>query len=156
MPRMPSPKPTSRYRNFRPDQMHDLVGYQLRRSHMAVFRNITRIMARERIAPGDFGVLLTIQMNPDQTQSWIAKACGLDRSTIAPIVQNLESHGYIRRRDSAEDRRAFSLSVTARGTRLMNSLGPRLQAYENHMTRRLSRAECVTLVRLLRKLEASA
>jgi DNA-binding MarR family transcriptional regulator len=122
---------------------------------MAVFRNIAKIMARERIAPGDFGVLLTIQMNPGRTQSWIARACGLDRSTIAPIVQNLERLGYIRRRDSAADRRAFSLSVTPRGERLMNSLGPRLQAYENHMTRNLSDAECVTLVRLLRKLEMS-
>jgi DNA-binding MarR family transcriptional regulator len=156
MPRMALPKPTSRLRKFRPEQMHDLVGYQLRRSHMAVFRNISRIMAREHIAPGDFGVLLTIRMNPERTQSWIARACGLDRSTIAPVVQNLEALGYVRRRDSAADRRAFSLSLTARGIRLMNTLGPKLQAYENHMTRNLSNRECVTLVRLLRRLEASA
>lgn len=147
--------PASRYRRFKPEQMHDLVGYALRRAHVAVFRNVARIMARERVAPGDFGVLLTIHMNPGQTQSWIARACGMDRSTLVPIVQSLEKSKYIRRTDSDTDRRAFRLSVTARGLRLMSSLGPRLQAYENHMTRALSNAECVTLVRLLRRLEAS-
>src|SRR5688572_16581488 len=79
----------SQQKEFEAQDLGNLVGYQLRRTHSAVFEAFSAIMAKRSIAPGHFSILTLIHLNPDRTQSWLAKACDLDRSTVVPSIQYL-------------------------------------------------------------------
>lgn len=146
----------SQNKEFKPQELFNLVGYQLRRAHTAVFEAFSAIMAKRGIAPGHFSILTLILLNPDRTQTWLSEACGLDRSTIAPIIKHLEESGLVKRERNPHDQRAYQLRLSREGVQLVNSLGPRIQTYENHITRNFTPQECQQLIELLRRLEAAA
>ena len=148
--------PASRRRSFKAENVQDLIGYQLRRTQVSVFKKLGKIMARNRIVPGHFSVLILIQLNPDRTQGWLSKACRIDRSTMVPIIDQLEGQGLVKRLPNPNDQRAYRLRITAAGNRLIRQLGPKLQRYENRITRALSNTECHQLLDLLRRLEGAS
>src|SRR5687768_16275743 len=67
-----------------------LVGYQLRLAQLAVFRDFDRATADLGLTPGRFGMLVLIEANPGVTQSELARAVGLDRSTMVALLDQLE------------------------------------------------------------------
>jgi len=66
----------------------DLIGYQLRLAQIAVFRDFERTVGDLGISPGRFGVLVLVDANPGITQSRLAEAVGLDRSTLVPVLDD--------------------------------------------------------------------
>ncbi|MCK9929744.1 MarR family transcriptional regulator [Frankia sp. Mgl5] len=55
----------------------------------------------------------------NQTQSRIAEACGLDKTTMVVTTDKLEKDGLVRREPSPEDRRVRILVVTEKGRDLV-------------------------------------
>lgn len=53
------------------------------------------------------------------TQSQLAEACGLDKTTMVALMDRLEGDGLAVRKPSADDRRARIISVTQKGRRLL-------------------------------------
>ena len=64
------------------DVLPGLIGYHLRRAQVAVFAHFADSIARQA-TPGQFGVLTLIGVNPGLTQSALASAVGIERSTAA-------------------------------------------------------------------------
>jgi DNA-binding MarR family transcriptional regulator len=56
----------------------------------------------------------------DLTQTQIAEACGLDKTTMVVVTDKLEEEGLAKRAPSPEDRRARILTVTDRGRELVS------------------------------------
>jgi DNA-binding MarR family transcriptional regulator len=63
--------------------------------------------------------LLDRARDGDMTQRDLAAACGLDKTTMVAVVDRLEDAGLVERRPSAADRRAWLISVTEKGRRLV-------------------------------------
>jgi DNA-binding MarR family transcriptional regulator len=61
--------------------------------------------------------VLATAMTGDHTQSEIAKAVGLDKTTMVVTLDELESAGLAERRPSPSDRRARVIAVTKAGER---------------------------------------
>src|SRR5258706_14060603 len=78
-----------------------LLGYRLRLAQQIVFRDFAKSVAE--LSPGRVGILLLIDANPGVTQSGLAEAVGLDRSTMVGLVDTLEDRHLIERRPG-EDR----------------------------------------------------
>jgi DNA-binding MarR family transcriptional regulator len=130
-----------------------LVGYQLRLAQLAVFRDFDRATADLGLTPGRFGMLVLIEANPGVTQSALARAVGLDRSTLVALLDQLEDRRLVARRQG-EDRRTNGLWLTAAGQRSLGKMKRRVAAHEARVAARLTRAERELLLGALRRLAA--
>ena len=130
-----------------------LVGYQLRLAQLAVFRDLDRSTADLGLTPGRFGMLVLIEANPGVTQSALARAVGLDRSTLVALLDQLEDRRLVARRQG-EDRRTNGLWLTTAGQRFLGKMKRRVAAHEARVAARLTRAERELLLGALRRLAA--
>jgi DNA-binding MarR family transcriptional regulator len=128
-----------------------LLGYQLRLAQLAIFRDFERHVGALGVSPGRVGVLALIEANPGVTQSELARAVGLDRSTMVPLLDAFERRGVLERHRGA-DRRTNGLWLTPSGKRLLSEITKRIGAHERRIAARLSRSERAQLMALLKKL----
>ena len=134
---------------LRPGVLPGLLGYRLRLAQQAVFRDFGETVSD--LPPGRVGILLLIDANPGVTQSRLAQAVGLDRSTMVGVLHALEARALVERRRGA-DRRTNGLLLTSGGTALVSELKRRIRRHERRVAARLSAAERSQLLLLLKKL----
>jgi DNA-binding MarR family transcriptional regulator len=135
--------------DLRPGMLPGLLGYRLRLAQQAVYRDFAASVAD--LSPGRVGILLLIDANPGVTQSRLAQAVSLDRSTMVGVLHLLQGRGLVERR-RGEDRRTNGLWLTAEGRALVSRLTRRIQLHERRVAARLSTAEREQLIGLLEKL----
>jgi DNA-binding MarR family transcriptional regulator len=126
-----------------------LLGYRLRLAQQAVFRDFSATVSD--LPPGRVGILLLIEANPGVTQSRLAHAVGLDRSTLVGVLHALEARALLERR-RGRDRRTNGLWLTRGGRALVARLKQRIRVHERRVAARLTSAERAQLLLLLEKL----
>lgn len=131
------------------DILPGLVGYQLRLAQLAVFGDLAAEMKDFDISPGRFGVLVLIGANPGMTQSQLAAATQLDRSTMVAVIDHMEARSLVKRRPSPTDRRSNALVLTAEGEKLLRQLKRRIKLHEARIAQVMTREEAGTLMALL-------
>lgn len=134
---------------LKPGVLAGLLGYRLRLAQQTVFRDFADRVAE--LSPGRVGILLLVEANPGVTQSRLAQAVKLDRSTMVGVLHTLEDRGLLERR-RGEDRRTNGLWLTAAGRAMVARLKRRIEAHEHRVAARLSAAERTQLLALLEKL----
>lgn len=134
---------------LRPGLLPGLLGYRLRLAQQAVFRDFAQSVSD--LPPGRVGILLLIDANPGVTQSRLAQAVGLDRSTLVGVLHALAAHELVERR-RGEDRRTNGLWLTRSGRALVASLKQRIRLHERRVAARLTSHERAQLLLLLEKL----
>ncbi|MGH8692071.1 MAG: MarR family winged helix-turn-helix transcriptional regulator [Burkholderiales bacterium] len=134
---------------LKPGPLPGLLGYRLRLAQQAVFRDFAR--AIPEASPGRAGILFLIEANPGVTQSRLAQAVGLDRSTMVGVLHALEARELVERR-RGEDRRTNGLWLTRGGRALVASLRHRIHVHERRVAARLTTGERAQLLELLEKL----
>jgi len=135
--------------SLKPGLLSSLLGYRLRVAQQAVFRDFARSIPEA--SPGRVGILLLIDANPGVTQSRLAQAVGIDRSTMVGVLHALQARELIERR-RGEDRRTNGLWLTRTGRTLVASLKQRIRVHERRVASRLSAAERAQLLGMLEKL----
>ena len=134
---------------LKPGVLPGLIGYRLRLAQQAVFRDFARSIPEA--SPGRAGILFLIDANPGVTQSRLAQAVGLDRSTMVGVLHALEARALVERR-RGEDRRTNGLWLTRGGRALVASLKQRIRVHERRVASRLTAQERAQLLALLEKL----
>lgn len=134
---------------LKPGPLPDLLGYRLRLAQQAVFRDFARNVSD--LPPGRVGILLLVDANPGVTQSRLAHAVGLDRSTLVGVLHGLEARDLVERR-RGEDRRTNGLWLTRAGRALMATLKQRIRVHERRVAARLTTTERAQLLTLLERL----
>lgn len=134
------------------DLLPGLIGYQLRLAQLAVFGDFAAELKAFDISPGRFGVLVLISANPGMTQSLLASATQLDRSTMVAVIDQLEARHLVERRASPTDRRSNALVLTADGENLLKLLKRRIKKHEARIAAAMTPAETATLVQLLTRI----
>ena len=133
-----------------------LVGYHLRQAQIRVFNDFALSMNKEKISPGQFGVLTLIGLNPGLSQSALARAVGIERSTMVAVIDTLELRGFVERQSSPVDRRSYALILSGKGERMLHTLYPIVLGHDDRMTDNLTAQERQALINLLRKLKTSS
>jgi DNA-binding MarR family transcriptional regulator len=128
-----------------------LLGYQLRLAQIAVFNDFAASAREFDVSPGRFGMLILIDVNPGVTQTRLAEAVRLDRSTLVAVLDQLEERGLLERR-RGKDRRTNGLWLTRRGKSLVARMKERIRAHEDRLAAQLSETERDTLLALLRRI----
>jgi DNA-binding MarR family transcriptional regulator len=139
----------SRDEALRPGALAGLLGYRLRLAQQAVFRDYASSVGE--VSPGRVGILLLVEANPGVTQSRLARAVHLDRSTMVGVIDKLEERALIERR-RGEDRRTNGLWLTRAGRTLLSRMKERIEQHERRVGARLTPAERGQLILLLEKL----
>jgi DNA-binding MarR family transcriptional regulator len=130
-----------------------LLGYVLRRTQSAVFADFaaTFVGAGEALSPGEFGLLVLVERNSGLSQMALARALGIDRSTLVPILDRLQARGLVVRRPSPNDGRTHALGLTSVGEKALARFSRLVRSHEKRIASGLSAAEIRTLIELLEK-----
>lgn len=138
--------------NFGP--LSDFITYQLRRAQVSAFHNFGAAMSEVSITPGQFGVLTLIGNNNGISQSAVARALGVERSTMVAVIDGLEKRGLVLRRPSKTDRRSNALELSDDGNKLLASATDLAFDSDRETASALSEAEVIQLNTLLKKLNS--
>lgn len=135
-----------------------LLGYALRRAQSAVFADFAATFARagEALTPGEFGLLELVARNAGLSQTNLARALGIDRSTLVPILDRLQERGILVRRRSPTDGRTHALALTASGRKAQARFARLVRAHEKRIASGLSTAEMHDLMGFLEKVRAAS
>ena len=133
-----------------------LLGYVLRRTQSAVFDDVaaTFTAAGEALTPGEFGLLVLVDRNAGLSQMALARALGIDRSTLVPILDRLQARGLLMRHRSPTDGRTHALALTPVGEKALARFARLVRTHEKRIASNLSAAETRTLIELLEKVHA--
>lgn len=129
-----------------------LLGYRLRRAQQHVFRDFATKFTSRNITPGQTGLLILIRENPGISQTALARAVGIERSTLGEIIERLTARHLVSRNRSQKDRRSFALELSPEGAEFLGSLLEGISGHEQKITRHLNDEERKTLMQLLEKL----
>jgi DNA-binding MarR family transcriptional regulator len=135
-----------------------LLGYMLRRTQSAVFGDFAATFSKagEALTPGEFGLLVLVDRNAGLSQMALARALGIDRSTLVPILDRLQARGLLMRHRSPTDGRTHALALTPTGEKALGRFARLVKAHEKRIASGLSSAETRTLIELLEKVHGSA
>lgn len=135
-------------------RLDTLVGYHLRRASSAFTADFNRTLAGTGVRQVLLGILSIVAGNPDANQGAVGRALGIQRANMVALINELVEAGLISRKVSKEDRRAFALTVTAKGAKMLETCLARIAEHEAEMLSDLSDAERATLIDLLGRIEA--
>jgi DNA-binding MarR family transcriptional regulator len=135
-----------------------LLGYVLRRTQSAVFDDFAATFAHagEALTPGEFGLLVLVDRNSGLSQMALARALGIDRSTLVPILDRLQARSLLMRHRSPTDGRTHALALTPAGEKALARFARLVRSHEKRIASGLSAAETRTLIDLLEKVHAGA
>jgi len=132
--------------------LDDFVGFHLLIAQIKVFRDFEHALADLGVTPASFSVLEVLRTNPGATQSRLAHAVHLDRSSVVPLLDKLEQRGLLSRRASTTDRRNNHIFLSPEGVSLLDAAMARVREHEKRITARISGAEKKLLVSMLAKI----
>jgi DNA-binding MarR family transcriptional regulator len=134
------------------DCLPSLIGFNIRRAQIALWRDFNRSFSDADVRPGVFSALLLANANPGIAQIDIANQLGIDKASVVSLVDRMESAGWVERRRSTEDRRRQGLFLTAAGVKVCRSLRKEMIEHERKFVSRYSEQELRLLISLLRRL----
>lgn len=131
------------------------LGFHLRRSQVAAFKYFAQtVTVAEGITPGLYGMLQVIANTPGLTQSALAEAMDVDRSSIVKVVNQLVDKGLITRDPVPNDKRSYHLRMTVGGKQSLMRIEDAVMRQDREFSSALSDAERATLISLLKRLYA--
>jgi len=135
--------------------LDQLPGHNIRRLQqiaVAIFLQETASLA---ITPVQYAALHAVAGTPGIDQRTLARTIGFDTSTIAAVIDRLESRSLVQRSASPDDRRVRLLTLTDAGRALLDEAVPPMLQAQARMLAPLPKAERSEFMRMLRVLVAA-
>ena len=129
-----------------------LLGFNLRRAHLCLWRHYVAAIGENKIRPGLFSLLVLVGSNPGIAQIELGKHLGIDKASIVALLDRLEKVGMLNRQRSTRDRRRQGIYLTALGSAELDALVAQVRALERQLASRFSRAEFEQLLGFLQRL----
>ena len=100
------------------------ISHLLHRANQVATERFSKAIGDSDLTPRQVAVLGIVATNEGVSQTGIVAASGIDRSTMADIVRRLVKRGLLARRRSKQDTRAYNVTLTAEGRRLLTATMP--------------------------------
>ena len=140
---------------IRTGSLPTLAGYQIRLTQIAVFNDLSAVLAPLAMTPGRLGLLMLVEASPGLAQSRLAESLGLDRSSLVPVLNKMQSQRLLERRPVSDDRRRNGIWLTATGAGLLRRLQPLVANHEERMLHGISGTQRRLLITLLLRLRSN-
>jgi DNA-binding MarR family transcriptional regulator len=108
-----------------------------------------------KIAPGHYTVLSLIKLNPGINQSKLAHCMYLDRSSMVPILDQLEKKVWIERKRPPNDRRSHALYLTDAGSAALQQADEEVQKLEESIAVQMGHDNCASLLALIKQFQTA-
>jgi DNA-binding MarR family transcriptional regulator len=130
----------------------NLLGYNIRRAQIALWRDFTRSVAAGTMRSGMFSLLVLVEANPGIAQVDLSRELDQDKATIVGLIDALQKRRWLVRRKSSVDARRHGIFLTAAGRHGLEDLRREMLEHEQRFTRLFSPDEMTTLITLLRRI----
>jgi DNA-binding MarR family transcriptional regulator len=130
----------------------EFIGFHLRMAQDASFRAFARQVGMRDLKPGRFAAMMVIHNNPGISQIELSRAIARDKSSVTPLIQDLEKHGLVARLQSKVDRRSVTLTLTRAGETALRRLLVHAVDHDRRLDVIVGDAK-PELLRLLKKIE---
>jgi len=104
------------------------------------------------VTPVQYAGLQAVRRMPGMDQRSLARSIGLDTSTMAGVIDRLESRGLMVRSASPDDRRVRLLRLTDEGQALLGQVEPAVLRAQTRMLEPLPKKEQQAFMRMLREI----
>ena len=131
-----------------------MLGVELRIAQILADRLFTSSQ-QLRMAPGHYTVLSLIMLNPGINQSKLAHSMYLDRSSMVPILDQLEKKGWIERKRPPNDRRSHALYLTSAGRAALKRAEGEVLKLEESIAAEMGHDNCSSLLALIKQFQAA-
>ena len=128
-----------------------LVGYNARRTWLAVSTVFSERMAPYGLKQVDFSVLSLLAHNPGATSRQLCATLEILPPNLVNLIATMDSRGLIERRPHPRDGRAIGLYLTSAGDELVRDAERTVVQLEADASDRLTTRERETLIRLMQK-----
>ena len=130
---------------------------ELLRTADAVWNSSRVFFERWDLSPSQFNVLNLLHLNPaGLSQTDLSRQLIMHRSNLTGLVDRLEKRDLVARREVAADRRAYSVVLTAAGSRLLLEILPRYYEDAARVWDRLSVRRAAELIADLQQVARNA
>jgi DNA-binding MarR family transcriptional regulator len=132
------------------DPLAEMLGYQLRRTSVAVMSALADALDPLGLNPGEASMLLLIGANQGVTQSEIGRAMRAQPANLQPLVHKLLQAGILERAPGKG--RMMALSLSPDGRALHARVAAAFARHEARIARNLPadrRAEIIELLRVI-------
>jgi DNA-binding MarR family transcriptional regulator len=144
----------SQSRTIDKDILPTLLGYNIRRAQIVLWRDFAHTVAEGVIRPGMFSALALARANPGIAQVELASELGIDKASMVGLIDRLEDAGWILRTRSSEDRRRQGITLTPTGQQTYKALKREMLDHERKFAELYSKQEREQLVKLLQRLHS--
>jgi DNA-binding MarR family transcriptional regulator len=133
-------------------ELDGFIGFYLRMAQTMSFQAYAREAgeAGRTLRAGHFAVLTLIGENPGITQTALSRANGRDKSSLTPVIDELERRGFLTRHRVESNRRAYSLQLTAAGADARSRLLKAALIHEKRLAALLGPGEPEHMLRMLK------
>jgi DNA-binding MarR family transcriptional regulator len=130
------------------------IGFNLRMAQESAFQAFSRRSLEIGESPGRFATLTLIARNPGISQTELSLAAGRDKSSLTPVVEDLVRRGMVERRRMRDDRRAYSLNLTAVGKKTLTQLTRCARQHERVLDGVIGMRDRKRFLQILKKIAA--
>lgn len=128
------------------------IAVELRRAQILAEKKFEATFGRD-LLPGHLTVLVLIQNNSGATQTAIAGAAGLDRSSLVPLLKSFEKSGFITRQKAENDARSNVMKITNEGKKFIEEHKPKIIELEKFVEQGLGKKKYKSLVEQLQEFQ---
>jgi DNA-binding MarR family transcriptional regulator len=132
--------------------LDDLPGHHIRRLHQIAVAVFLQEAQASGLTPVQYAALQAVANQPGIDQRTLAGAIGLDTSTVAGVVDRLETRALLQRNASPTDRRVRLLTPTPAGCALLREVLPAMRRAQQRILAPLPEAEQRQFMDMLRTL----
>ncbi len=136
--------------------MHRSVGYLMRMSINRVLPQMEALFEDQELTFSQWTTLVALHDGRISTATELAHNICHDAGSLTRLLDLLEKRGLVKRLRSQTDRRVVTLTLTASGRALVESLAPRVMDLWNKLLVDFTHAEIDTLIGLLTRLVVAA
>ncbi len=112
------------------------------------------------ITARQYAVITTVAQHEGLSQTDLVRLTGIDRSTLADVVQRLLKRGIIQREKTTQDGRTYAVRLSSAGRDLLEAIKPHARRADHAVVSRLGEEDgklaSQILIRLLRQSELDA
>jgi len=125
------------------------VGFTISTTGYAISRQFQEVLEPLGVDPRELAVLQAVARAEGVTQQAIAERIGVPSSRMVALVDSLQEHGLLERRQNRDDRRARALYLTPQGRRRLGRAFAIAVEQEQRLTSDLTDEEREQLLELL-------
>ena len=130
--------------------LRSMPGHFARRVHQLAVALFFQEVGDLNLTPLQYSSLQTVCDQPGIDQKSLANNIGFDTSTIAGVIDRLESRGLVLRNVSPNDRRVRLITPTESGRKTLEAVVPRMLKSQERLLQPLSAAEKKEFMRLMK------